>query len=110
VIRALVTTAILLIPAGTAAARPPEKSDLKLGLWFEDLRQPTTDLPCCNISDCRQTESRFVANHYEALIEGHWVLVPPNAIVDRTDNPTGHAVACWLPWGGILCFVKAPES
>jgi hypothetical protein len=93
-----------------AAARPPENADLSLAFWFEDLMQPVTGLPCCSISDCRRTQSRIMDSHYEALIEGKWLPVPPDKVLERTDNPTGQAVVCWLPWTGILCFVKAPES
>ena len=91
-------------------ARPPDNSVLIYSLWFESLYQPATGLPCCSISDCRQTESRIVGSHYEALVEGKWLTVPPETVVERSDNPTGRAVVCWLPWSGILCFVEPPES
>ena len=59
---------------------------------------------------CRATEYRIEADHYEALIGGTWHVVPPDKILQRTDNPTGHAVVCWTPQRGILCFVRATES
>jgi hypothetical protein len=101
---------LVVLSAPVSYARPPENTNLIFGLWFEQLHQPGTGLPCCNISDCRQTESRIVGSHYEALVEGKWIAVPPETVVDQSDNPTGHAVVCWLPWSGILCFVRAPES
>ena len=106
-----VVLALPIVLSVTASyARPPENTNLIYSLWFEHLHQPGSGLPCCDISDCRQTESRIVGSHYEALVEGKWIAVPPETVVDQSDNPTGHAVVCWLPWSGILCFVRAPES
>jgi len=34
----------------------------------------------------------------------------PDKILQRTDNPTGHAVVCWTPQRGIVCFIRATES
>ena len=42
--------------------------------------------------------------------EGEWRRVPDHLILNRSDNPTGRAIACWTPQVGILCFVRAPES
>ncbi len=54
---------------------------------------------------------------YEVLIDGRWKMsipfwlrVPPNRIIDRTDNPTNHGVVCFTPEAGILCFVRPAES
>jgi hypothetical protein len=55
-------------------------------------------------------DSRLSGDHYEALIEGEWRRVPEHLILNRADNPTGRAVACWTKQTGILCFVRAPES
>ena len=107
---AVVLALLVLVSVTASRARPPENTNLIYGLWFENLHQPQTGLPCCDISDCHQTESRTVGTHYEAFVEGKWIAVPPETVVDRTDNPTGRAVVCWLPWSGILCFVRAPES
>jgi hypothetical protein len=109
-LRAALIAAAVAAPATGSHARPPENTNLVYGLWFEGLHQPATGLPCCSISDCRPTESRIVGTRYEALVEGKWLAVPPETVVEATDNPTGRPVVCWLPWSGILCFVKGPES
>jgi hypothetical protein len=109
-LRALLIVAAVAAIAIGSHARPPENTNLIYGLWFERLHQPATGLPCCSISDCRQTDSRVVGSHYEALVEGKWLAVPPETVVEAMDNPTGRAVVCWLPWSGILCFVRGPES
>ena len=101
--------AALLIPAA-ADAQPPANADPALGPWFRSLLVPGTSISCCSVTDCRPTEYRIEADHYEALIGGSWLVVPADKILQRTDNPTGHAVVCWTPQRGILCFVRATES
>jgi hypothetical protein len=100
----------LCCSARLAMALPPPDADPALAPWFNDLRQPWTNALCCSMADCRQVESRLDGDHYEALIEGEWRRVPDHLILNRSDNPTGHAVACWTKQTGILCFVPAPES
>jgi hypothetical protein len=99
----------LLLMSVAAQARPPENPDPTLRPWFEDLRQPGSGISCCSISDCRPTDYRVAGDHYEAFIEGHWLVVPADRVLHRTDNPTGHAVVCWTPQLGIMCFVQGPE-
>jgi hypothetical protein len=96
--------------AGPAAAAPPSNADPALAPWFHSLMQPGTGVSCCSLSDCRATESRTNGDHYEALVGEQWVVVPPDKILQRTDNPIGRAVVCWTPQRGILCFVRATES
>ena len=91
-------------------AAPPPDADPTLAPWFNSLRQPWTNALCCSMADCRPVESRLSDGHYEALIEGEWRRVPDHLILNRSDNPTGSAIACWTPQVGILCFVRAPES
>jgi hypothetical protein len=109
-IRVVLMLAILLL-AGNAEARPPENADPALAPWFESLRAADGG-SCCSEADCRPVEYRITDNHYEALIgrefdidPAYWVQVPPERILKQTGNPIGRAVACWLPYAGILCFV-----
>jgi hypothetical protein len=78
--------------------------------WFNSLQQPGSGISCCSIADCRRTDSRIVGDHYEVMIDGEWRAVPPSAVVDRDDNPTGRAVVCYTPARGIMCFIKAPDA
>src|SRR5262249_33737361 len=96
--------------ANTAAAEPPPNADPALAPWFRSLLQPGTSISCCSVSDCRATEYRIEADHYEALIGDAWFVVPPDKVLQRTDNPTGRAVVCWTPHRGIVCFARATES
>jgi hypothetical protein len=93
-----------------AHAQPPANADPALAPWFRSLVQPGTSISCCSLTDCRTTESRVSGDHYEALVGDDWVAVPPDRILDRTDNPTGRAVVCWTPQRGIMCFVRPTES
>lgn len=112
--RALAVGRLAFIPAlllaSAAAAQPPANADPALAPWFHSLLQPGTSLSCCSLSDCRETDYRVRADHYEALIGGKWVAVPTDKILQRTDNPTGRAVVCWTAQRGIMCFVRATES
>ena len=107
-LRALAISLVCL--AHPILAAPPSNPDPALAPWFNSLRQPWTNALCCSIADCRPTDSRISGDHYEAFVGGQWRSVPPDRILQRADNPTGRAVACWTKQVGILCFVRAPES
>jgi hypothetical protein len=101
--------AAFLLATAVYAEAPPN-ADPALAPWFRSLLQPGTSISCCSISDCRATEYRVEGDHYEALIGDKWFVVPPDKILQRTDNPIGRAVVCWSPQRGIVCFVRATES
>jgi hypothetical protein len=109
--RILVAVAVFAVAlTAPAIARPPSNANPALAPWFHGLLQPGTNLSCCSIADCRTTDYRIAHNHYEVLIGKRWLAVPPDRILQRTDNPTGRAVVCWTPQLGIMCFVRATES
>jgi hypothetical protein len=93
-----------------ALAKPPPDADPALAPWFHSLHQPDTGISCCDLADCRPTDYRTVADHYEVYVGDEWRAVPPNKVIKRLDNPTGHAIVCWTPLNGIMCFVKGPET
>src|SRR5258708_29474038 len=101
---------ILLFLATGAGAAPPENADRALSPWFQSLAVPGTGISCCSIADCRPVDYRTVDDHYEALIEDKWVVIPPRKVLDRTDNPVGRAVVCWTPERGVMCFVRGTET
>ncbi|WP_244485933.1 hypothetical protein [Bradyrhizobium viridifuturi] len=110
-----VAVGVALSQAATAA--PPDNPNPALAPWFEGLKQPDTGASCCSIADCRTVEFRQDRDGYEVLIDSRWKLsspfwlrVPPNRIINRTDNPTNRAVVCFTPEAGILCFVRPAES
>ena len=101
---------LVVLAINPAVADPPPNADPALAPWFRSLLQPGTSISCCSVADCRTTEYRVEGDHYEALIGEAWFAVPPDRILQRTDNPTGRAVVCWTPQRGIVCFVRATKS
>jgi hypothetical protein len=101
----------------SAAAAPPDDPDARFTPWYKSLRQPETGAECCGRADCRAVAFRRTADGYEILVDQQWRLsapywlrVPPEKILERGDNPTGRAVACFTPEAGIMCFVLPPQS
>jgi hypothetical protein len=114
--RRIALTLALSLLAGGAVARPPENADPALAPWFQGLRAADGG-SCCSEADCRAVEYRTTEDHYEALIgeqfgidPPRWLAVPTERILKKTDNPLGRAVACWLPYTGILCFVLPSQG
>ncbi|HXZ02280.1 MAG TPA: hypothetical protein VEI03_19960 [Stellaceae bacterium] len=111
---------LALLSVGTVClARPPENADPAFAPWFQSLRAPDGGL-CCSEADCRPVEYRISGDHYEVLIGKqygddvlpHWEEVPADSVLSKTDNPTGRAIACWLPYTNpkVLCFVRPAET
>ena len=69
--------------------------------------------PCCNLMDCRPTESRMVGDHYEVKVDGEWVPVP-NDKINNVVAPDGGAHVCAPrqvgPNKGILFCVILPSE
>ena len=114
--------AAVLSAALAASAAPPPDPDPLLAPWFQDLSRDWRPgsgarVKCCDIADCRVTQYRTRANHYEVLIDARfpgvrtpsWRRVPPEAVLEHKENPTGGAVACWHK-DEVLCFVRPEES
>ena len=101
---------LLLAADGGARAAPPENADPALAPWFQSLRQPGTGVSCCSLADCRIADYRTDGNGYEAFVDDKWLAVPPDRVLQHTDNPTGRAIVCYMPGRGILCFVRPAET
>jgi len=99
----------VIAAASQSRAVPPENADPSLAPWFQSLQAPNGS-SCCSMADCRLTDYRINATGYEALVEGRWMVVPPDRILTHVGNPTGRAVVCYLPGMGILCFVRPDEA
>jgi hypothetical protein len=81
--------------------------------FYSKLVRKDTKTSCCNMTDCRPTESRMVGDHYEVLVDGAWVSVPPHAI-QNVAAPDGGAHVCAPPQVGgykgvVYCVVLPPE-
>ena len=111
-------SAMLLFLGSGAAAHPPWE---EFAEWFGSLIEPGTDgvkdgpTACCSPArDCQMTDYETDANgRYWITTEGEHIQVPPDKILQRTDNPTGRAVACLRHYDGhpvVRCFIRGPES
>jgi len=110
--RSLLLAATLALAGNVAAsARPPlgADPDSPTGMWFRNLMRPDTNTACCDASDCRRVESRMTPSGWTAHIGAAWIPVPPDRVL-RQENPLGEAVACYVPWLGIICFVPPAQS
>jgi hypothetical protein len=106
---ALLLAAATIGGLSAAWASPPENADPELAPWFQSLRAPNGS-SCCSIADCRITDYRTNGMGYEALVDGRWLAVPSERVLDHIVNPTGRAVVCYAPALGILCFVRPDET
>ena len=111
--------ATLSLAASAAAARPYDRQS-HYEDWFQSLEQPGgRHLLCCAVADCHLTSSRQSPIGYEVLIEGAWVMVPGDRVLQQVRNPTGQAVVCYrrvveplIERSDIIifCFVRPPEA
>jgi len=82
--------------------------------FYSTLIRKDTKTSCCNLSDCRPTQSRMVNDHYEVKVDGAWVQVPKEAI-QNVAAPDGGAHVCapaqiGAAKGKIYCVVLPPET
>lgn len=111
----LAATGLLYSYQPPLRAAPPPGADPDLAPWFRSLRQPETNLSCCDRSDCRMVRYRIVNGRIQAFIgqefarwqnpPNDWVDVPESSVLHNHDNPTGEGVACWAG-SRIICFVE----
>jgi len=82
--------------------------------FYSTLVRKDTKTSCCNLSDCRPTQSRMVDDHYEVKVDGAWLRVPKEAI-QNVAAPDGGAHVCapaqiGAGKGKIYCVVLPPET
>ena len=118
VMGSVLTTVLLLLSSGSTAHQPGDE----FADWFHSLKVPGIERPlnpadasCCSPErDCQTTDYEVdAAGGYWIKADGERIQVPPDKILQRTDNPTGRAVACLRHVNGhpiVLCFVRPPES
>ena len=75
-----------------------------------------SSVSCCSPArDCHTTdyETDRDGRYYWITLENERIQVPPDKILQHTDNPTGRGIACLRHYGGhpvVRCFVKASEG
>ena len=88
------------------------------GKWHRDfysiLKRNDGRGPCCNLMDCRPTQSRMVGDHYEVKVDGVWTPVP-NDKINNVIAPDGGAHVCaprqvGQNKGVLFCVILPPEG
>ena len=119
VVSSAIIATLLSLSSGSMAHQPGDE----FADWYRSLKVPGTterflnsvDASCCSPErDCQPTDyDTDAAGHYWIKVKGERIQVPADKILQRTDNPTGRAVACWRYFNGhpiVRCFVRPPES
>jgi hypothetical protein len=91
-------------------------TDPKLRKWIEELKDKA-GRSCCETADGHPAEYDWdmAANRYRVRIEGEWVDVPPESVIEEP-NRLGYAtVWYWIIWEvdgkesfHITCFLPGP--
>jgi hypothetical protein len=111
---------ILLCISGQAFAQDGHHGHYGVGhaQWHEQfyntLLRKDTKTSCCNMADCRPTESRMVDDHYEVLVDGEWTRAD-STVIQKLSAPDGGAHVCAPPQRGankgkLYCVVLPPET
>ena len=81
--------------------------------FYSNLKRNDGGGSCCNLMDCRPTQSRMVGDHYEVKVDGEWVPVPKDKI-NNVVAPDGGAHVCAPrqvgPNKGVLFCVILPSE
>ena len=61
--------------------------------FYSKLKRNDGQGSCCNLMDCRPTQSRVVGDHYEVKVDGEWMPVS-NDKINNVVAPDGGAHVC----------------
>jgi hypothetical protein len=82
--------------------------------FYKKLLRPDTKTSCCNMTDCRPTAGRITQGHYEVKVNGAWISVPQDKILQTAAPDGGYHVCAPLNFKGapgeLYCVVVAPEG
>ena len=93
-----------LAPALVLASLVPAEAQDRAS-WFKSLKQPGTEISCCDISDCKRAEANWRNGQWHAVVEGKWTPIPPEKELDKK-SIDGDAYVCSSPTRRIYCFIK----
>lgn len=102
----MVLVALVLALSGSRAhAHDHDRADLTD--WFMSLRNKRA-VPCCDGHDATKLadvdwQSTPDGKHYQVRVEGKWVDVPDDSVIDAP-NREGQAMV-WFYNGQLLCFM-----
>lgn len=89
---------VMMAPAGVHAE--------DRGAWFKSLMMPGSQVPCCDVSDCRRTDARFQEGQWWAIVRGQWMPIPMDREL-RRESIDGDAYVCASSAEDrmIFCFI-----
>ena len=58
--------------------------------FYKSLKQPGTNVSCCNDRDCRPAPHRVTPNGVQFFIAGKWFTPPAEKLIETDESPTGH--------------------
>src|SRR6266404_9463136 len=64
--------------------------------FYSKLKRNDGQGSCCNLMDCRPTQSRMVGDHYEVKVDGAWTPVPYDQSTERNRAEAVAAAQCRL--------------
>ncbi len=82
--------------------------------WYKDLKQPGNPYAsCCSGTepgvpgDCRPTKAYKIGDRWRALLDGEWVMVPPDVVLPSSFNKEPYqASICANKYRLIYCFIE----
>ena len=108
---AVVVLNLLMVQPANAQGHRGQGHD-ELHHWYLTLKD-WKGRPCCNLTDCRPTVSRFRDQRLEVMVDGEWTEVPPHKVLSET-SPDARTHVCSpgpdsnYPRGHIFCVVLGP--
>jgi hypothetical protein len=81
--------------------------------FYSKLKRNDGQGSCCNLMDCRPTQSRMVGNHYEVKVDGAWTPVPYDKINNVVAPDVGAHVCAPRQVGqnkGVIFCVILPSE
>lgn len=91
----LIMAAILAAIGLVVAAWPVRaQQPLDFGKWISGLRNPVTNVLCCDTADGEFVEWEFKDESYSVYLKGEWRQVPPDAVLS-VPNLHGRAIVWW---------------
>jgi hypothetical protein len=100
----LIAIMVAVSSAGYAASAHDPSTEREA--WFKSLRQPGSQIPCCDISDCSRTKASWRDGQWWAVVRGRWMPVPRDREL-TTQSIDGDAYVCASQAVDrmIFCFV-----
>jgi hypothetical protein len=82
--------------------------------FYNKLIRKDTKTSCCNLSDCRPTQSRMTGEMHEVLVDGEWIPAPHD-VIQSVAAPDGGTHVCAPKQlgsnkGKLYCVVLPPET